>query len=159
MNVTYTSSTGEVQASGTEKNRPARKVMQAMTRGLLNRCPACGKGKLFQGYLTTVHACSACGEEIHHHRADDAPPYFTITIVGHIIVPGLLTVEVLYHPALWIHMVLWLPLTIILSLGLLRPIKGALVGLQWALYMHGFDPEVSEDHPEPDPAALVGYRQ
>ena len=67
----------------------------------------------------------------------------------------MLTVEVLYHPEIWIHMSLWIPLTLILSLGLLRPIKGALVGLQWALYMHGFDPEAGDDLPEPDPAASI----
>ncbi|MFD1696845.1 DUF983 domain-containing protein [Roseibium aestuarii] len=135
--------------------RRERNVLQSMVRGSLNRCPHCGKGKLFKGYLTTNYACSACGEEFHHHRADDAPPYFTITLVGHIIIPALLAVEMLYRPALWIHMALWLPLTLILSLVFLRPIKGALVGLQWALFMHGFDPLSGEDEPHPDPADLL----
>ncbi|MBD8890089.1 DUF983 domain-containing protein [Roseibium litorale] len=153
MSVHYSTASG-IEAEDVPK-KPRRAVMPALLRGCLCRCPACGKGKLFKGYLTTVHACEACGQAIHHHRADDAPPYFTITIVGHIIVPGMLTVELLYHPELWVHMVLWVPLTILLSLGLLRPVKGALIGLQWALYMHGFDPEAGEDLPEPDPAGRL----
>ena len=127
--------------------KPHRPVIPAMFRGACNRCMNCGQGKIFDGFLTTRPACSQCGEEFHHHRADDAPPYFTITIVGHIIIPALLIVEVLWRPAIWIHMSIWLPLTIILSLALMRPIKGALVGLQWALYMHGFDPDAEDDFP------------
>ncbi|MHA7773167.1 DUF983 domain-containing protein [Roseibium sp. M-1] len=131
--------------------KPRRNVLPAVLRGAGNRCMNCGEGRIFDGYLNTCHACSKCGEAFHHHRADDAPPYFTITIVGHIIVPGMLAVEVFWHPELWIHMSLWVPLTLLLSLGLLRPIKGALIGLQWALYMHGFDPEAEDDIP-PIPA-------
>lgn len=152
MNVQYNTEQPH-QQDEYDAARPARKVLRSMLRGFFNRCPSCGKGKLFKSYLTTFHTCDKCGENIHHHRADDAPPYFTITIVGHIIIPALLAVELLYRPAIWIHMTLWLPLTIILSLGFLRPVKGAIVGLQWALYMHGFDPDAVEDLPEPDPAA------
>lgn len=154
MNVTYGSS--QTDQSDPEATRAERKVLPAVMRGMFGKCPACGQGKLFKGYLKTVHSCEACGEEIHHHRADDAPPYFTITIVGHIIIPALLAVEVFYRPEAWVHLALWIPLTLFLSLGMLRPIKGALVGLQWALFMHGFDPEATEDLPEQDPARLVG---
>ena len=128
-------------------DKPRRPVIQAMLRGAFNRCMKCGRGHLFNGFLKNNTTCSVCGEEFHHHRADDAPPYFTITIVGHIIIPALLVVEVLWRPAIWIHMTLWLPLTVLLSLGLMRPIKGALIGLQWALYMHGFDPDAEDDLP------------
>ena len=131
--------------------KPRRKILPAMLRGARNRCMNCGQGAVFDGFLTTRHACAQCGEEFHHHRADDAPPYFTITIVGHIVIPALLIVEVLWRPALWIHMSIWIPLTLLLSLGLMRPIKGALVGLQWAIYMHGFDPDAEEDLPPPAP--------
>ncbi|GAB4532173.1 MAG: DUF983 domain-containing protein [Roseibium sp.] len=131
--------------------KPRRPVLQAMLRGAFNKCMNCGNGQVFDGFLKTGHACPSCGEEFHHHRADDAPPYFTITIVGHIVIPALLVVEVMWHPALWIHMSLWVPLTLILSFALMRPIKGALVGLQWALYMHGFDPDAEEDLPPPIP--------
>lgn len=132
--------------------KPRRKILPAMLSGAKNHCMNCGEGRIFDGFLATRHACEACGEEFHHHRADDAPPYFTITIVGHIVIPALLIVEVMWRPALWIHMSIWVPLTLFLSLGLMRPIKGALIGLQWALYMHGFDPDAEEDLPTPAPA-------
>ncbi|BCP54893.1 hypothetical protein K32_35100 [Kaistia sp. 32K] len=125
--------------------RPKRPLAQAMTRGFLCRCPACGQGRLFNGYLTVVDACAACGEDLSHQRADDAPPYFTITIVAHIIVPLMLIVEMAWHLSNATHLAIWLPLTAILTLGLLRPIKGSVVGLQWAMYMHGFDPEGDPD--------------
>lgn len=130
--------TGSAEAIRTV--RPARSVWQAMTRGFLCRCPACGKGHAFNGYLTVVDRCDACGEDLSHQRADDAPPYFTILVVGHIIVPLILIVETTWHLSDFTHLAIWLPLTLFLTLGLLRPIKGAVVGLQWALYMHGFDP-------------------
>ncbi|TYC63651.1 DUF983 domain-containing protein [Rhodobacterales bacterium] len=127
--------------------------MAAMMRGAMNKCMNCGKGHVFDGFLQTAHACSVCGEEFHHHRADDAPPYFTITIVGHIVIPALLAVEVLWRPALWIHMSIWPLLTVVLALAFMRPVKGALIGLQWALYMHGFDPDAEEDLPVPPPSS------
>ncbi|ADZ70269.1 DUF983 domain-containing protein [Polymorphum gilvum] len=150
MTVRYT---GMAEVPAVSVAKPHRPVMQAVTRGMMCRCPACGEGRLFSGYLAVNPVCSTCGEELHHHRADDAPPYFTITIVGHIIIPAMLAVEFLYRPAIWIHMTLWLSLTLILALGFLRPVKGALIGLQWALYMHGFDPDSGEDLPVPEPMA------
>ena len=81
---------------------------------------------------------------MHHHRADDAPPYFTIVIVGHVVVGLVLAVEMAYPPPLWLHAALWLPLTVILALLILPVVKGALVALQWALPMHGFDPDAKE---------------
>jgi len=104
---------------------------------------------MFNGYLTVAEACDACGEDLSHQRADDAPPYFTITIVAHIVVPLMLIVEMTWHLSNTTHLAIWLPLTAILTLGLLRPIKGAIVGLQWALYMHGFDPEGDVDDQAP----------
>ena len=134
-----------------EATHPPRPLGDAIKRGLLAKCPACGKGSLFDGYLKVKDVCPSCGEELHHHRADDAPPYFTILIVGHVIVGMVLAVEVEFKPPLWVHFMLWVPLTIIVALAVLRPIKGAVVGLQWALYMHGFDPEAEPDMPEPEP--------
>jgi len=141
----------KLETPHTPSEKPRRKVLPAMLRGAKNRCMKCGRGRIFDGFLKTAYACSNCGEEIHHHRADDAPPYFTITIVGHIVIPALLVVEVVWRPALWIHMSIWVPLTLLLCFGLMQPIKGALVGLQWALYMHGFDPDAEEDQPPPVP--------
>jgi uncharacterized protein (DUF983 family) len=110
---------------------------------------------MFRRYLKVSDACPHCGEELHHHRADDAPPYFTITIVGHVIVSLLLMVEMAYRPPLWLHAAIWLPLTVVMSLLLLPSIKGALVGLQWALLMHGFDPDAKDDLPAPFDAELA----
>jgi uncharacterized protein (DUF983 family) len=73
-----------------------------------------------------------------HHQADDAPPYFTILIAGHIVIPLLMMTELTFAPPLWLHLLIWVPLTAILSLVLLPSVKGAIVGLQWAQKMHGF---------------------
>ena len=103
-----------------------------MLRGLRGRCPHCGEGRLFRAFLKVADHCPACGEALHHQRADDAPAYFVILIVGHIVVPLALAVETAFAPSYWVHVVLWLPLTLGLSLALLQPIKGALVAWQWA---------------------------
>lgn len=116
-----------------------RSVIDAMLRGVTGRCPACGTGNVFRAYLKVTDHCPACGEGLHHHRADDAPPYFTILIVGHLVVGGVLALEQSFAPQAWLHAIIWVPLTLALSLTLLPRIKGALVGLQWALRMHGFD--------------------
>lgn len=129
-------------------DRPPRNVWRALRRGFGLSCPSCGKGSLFGRYLKVLDACPSCGEELHHHRADDAPPYFTILIVGHVIVGGLLGLERWAAPPAWVQAALWLPLTLILTLVLLSRVKGALVGLQWALYMHGFDPAFAEGETE-----------
>ncbi|TSJ61691.1 DUF983 domain-containing protein [Starkeya sp. 3C] len=131
------------------ETQPARPIGPAISNGFRMRCPACGKGALFSSYLKVNEHCPSCGEELWHHRADDAPPYMVITIVGHIVVPLLLTVEMAMHPALWIHLSIWLPLTLILSIVLLPPVKGALIGFQWAMRMHGFDPTDPERDPLP----------
>ena len=118
---------------------PVRPVFRSIMRGFTRRCPSCDTGRFFDGYTRVADNCSHCGEAFHHQRADDAPPYFTILIVGHIIVPGMLILERSLSPETWVHMALWLPLTLALTLGLLPLVKGAVVGLQWALRMHGFD--------------------
>ncbi len=135
------------QAHSVWTNRPPslpstkRPLLRSMARGATLRCPHCGGRTLYVSYLRVADVCRACGEELHHHRADDAPPYFTIFIVGHIVLPLLLTVELAYSPPVWLHLVIWLPLTILLSLAILPAVKGAVVGLQWALRMHGFEDE------------------
>ena len=127
------------------KLQDARPLFASMLRGALLKCPACSVGAMFRRYLKVAESCPHCGEELHHHRADDAPAYFTIVIVGHIVVSLVLAVEMAYRPPIWLHMMLWLPLTLILTLVLLPSVKGALVGLQWALRMHGFDPEAKDE--------------
>jgi uncharacterized protein (DUF983 family) len=137
---------------------PARDVWSAMLRGWRGRCPNCGEGRMFRAYLKVADHCPACGEVLHHHRADDAPSYFVILIVGHIIVPIALAVETAYAPPYWLHMALWMPATMGLSLCLLQPVKGTLVGLQWALRMHGFNPS-QPDSDELKPTRVIDPRQ
>jgi uncharacterized protein (DUF983 family) len=117
-----------------------RPLLPSMWRGFLGRCPNCGEGKMFRKFLKVVDRCEVCGEELHHHRADDAPAYFVIAIVGHVVVALAFIVEVAFWPPIWVSLALWLPLTLIMAVALLQPIKGALVGLQWSYRMHGFDP-------------------
>ena len=116
----------------------------ALLRGFLGRCPNCGRGRMFRAFLKVADRCSICEEELHHHRADDAPAYFVIFIVGHIVVPLALAIELAYRLPYWIQFAFWLPVTLVLALLLLQPVKGAIVGLQWAYRMHGFDPRSDE---------------
>jgi uncharacterized protein (DUF983 family) len=110
----------------------------ALLRGAQCRCPACGEGRLFRKFLKVADACPACGEELYHHRADDMPAYIVMSIVGHIVVGLLLWTETEFAPSIWVHITLWFPLTVALSLALLQPVKGTIVAMQWALRMHGF---------------------
>ncbi|NNM72125.1 DUF983 domain-containing protein [Enterovirga sp. DB1703] len=113
--------------------------LAAVRRGFTCRCPRCGGGRLFGRFLKVEHACSACGQEFHHHRADDFPPYIVMFIVGHLLGYGIYVTEMkLEGLPLAVHALLWPSLAIVLCLALLQPVKGAVVGLQYALGMHGF---------------------
>jgi uncharacterized protein (DUF983 family) len=116
-----------------------RDLWLAMKRGFRGRCPRCGEGKLFRAYLKVANTCSACGLDFTPHRADDLPAYLVIVIVGHLVVPLALIIETEYAPPVALQLSIYLPVTLILSLLLLQPVKGTVVGLQWALRMHGFD--------------------
>ena len=117
----------------------ARPIGLAMGRGFLCRCPHCGEGKLFRAYLKVVDNCSACGEDLTPQRADDAPAYLTIFIVGHFVVSGVLASEfVAPDSPFWVPALIWSAAAVVASLWLLQRVKGALVGLQWANRMHGF---------------------
>ena len=104
----------------------------ALTRGLRRACPRCGIGRMFQGYLTARENCATCGLAFEPLRADDAPAYFTLFIVGHIAIGGLLFVEKLAHPPMALEAILFGPGAIILTLGLLPFIKGAVMGAIYA---------------------------
>jgi uncharacterized protein (DUF983 family) len=121
-----------------------RDVWTALKRGFRGRCPRCGEGKLFRAFLKVDNNCSVCGLDFTPHRADDLPAYLVIIIVGHIMVPLALFIETNYSPPVALQLEIYLPLTLIASLVLLQPVKGAVVGIQWALRMHGFD----ENNPE-----------
>jgi uncharacterized protein (DUF983 family) len=115
-----------------------RNVWQAMARGFRGRCPRCGEGKMFRAFLKVEDHCGTCGQDLNHHRADDLPAYLVIVIVGHILVPLALWIETDYAPPIAYQLAVYLPLTLVISLALLQPVKGAVVGLQWAFRMHGF---------------------
>lgn len=115
-----------------------RNASEAVLRGLKCKCPNCGKGSIFAGYLKVTPQCSACGEDYTGHQADDMPPYLSIFLVGHIVVPLLLYVEVNYAWSMTLHMVVWPLLCVVLCLISLPLFKGAVVALQWAHKMHGF---------------------
>ena len=137
----------QVFKQSTPEERP---LMQAMGRGFMCRCPNCGKGKLFGKFLKVQPECSVCGEEYHHHRADDLPAYLVMVIVGHIVVGAFMGIERVYTLSMWEHLAVWVPITLILTIGLLQPTKGAVVGLQWAFRMHGFSGhnDALDTHPE-----------
>ena len=116
-----------------------RDVWTALKRGFRGRCPRCGQGKLFRAFLKVDDHCSVCQLDFTPHRADDLPAYLVIVIVGHIVVPTILWIETDYSPSVALQLSIYLPLTLILSLALLQPVKGAVVAIQWALRMHGFD--------------------
>lgn len=126
---------------------PDRHLGRAMWRGFRGRCPQCGQGRMFRAFLKVADRCGHCGEELHHQQADDAPAYFVILIVGHVVVPLSLSVEVAFAPPYWLHVALWGPLTLGLAVGLLQPIKGAIVAWQWANRMHGFDRRAGTEDP------------
>jgi len=122
-----------------------RDVWGAIKRGFRGRCPRCGEGKLFRAFLKVDDHCSVCGLDFTPHRADDLPAYLVIVIVGHIVVPTALLIEPDFSPPVWLQLAIYLPLTVVLSLALLQPVKGAVVGVQWALRMHGFDDNAPDD--------------
>jgi uncharacterized protein (DUF983 family) len=121
-----------------------RDVWTSIKRGFRGRCPRCGEGKLFRAFLKVDNSCSVCGLDFTPHRADDLPAYLVIIIVGHIVVPTALFIETDYSPPVALQLAIYLPFTLIASLALLQPVKGAVVGMQWALRMHGFDEQNSE---------------
>lgn len=99
--------------------------------GLRGRCPRCGQGRLFKGFLTLAPGCSVCGLDFSFADSADGPAVFIILIVGFLVAGAALLTEIAYSPPIWVHLVVWLPLVLILCLGMLRPLKGLLVALQY----------------------------
>jgi uncharacterized protein (DUF983 family) len=99
--------------------------------GLACRCPKCGEGPLFCGFLKVCPRCEACGFDLARADSGDGPAVFIILIVGFIVCFAALITEVAFKPPIWVHLILWLPAATILCLGLLRPFKGVLIALQF----------------------------
>ena len=108
---------------------PVPRLWRAIRRGAAGTCPACGQAPLFRRFLKVEPVCANCSAPLGLARADDAPPYFTIIIVGHIIVPAMLIVEKAWMPDLWIQAAIWVPLSMAMVIGLLQPITGATGGV------------------------------
>lgn len=113
-------------------SEPEIGVATAVGRGLLGRCPRCGQGPLFAGFLAIRDRCPTCGLGFGGHDVGDGAIVFVIFVLGFAVVGGALAVEVLYRPPLWVHAVLWAPAVIGGTFALLRPVKGAIVGLQYS---------------------------
>jgi uncharacterized protein (DUF983 family) len=113
-------------------------VPSALSTGLRCRCPSCGEGPLFQGFLTVRSRCPVCGVDLSAQDSGDGPVAFIVLIVGAIVVGLALLVEVSYSPPVWLHLLLWLPLTMILVLALMRPFKAILIALQYKHRRHDF---------------------
>ncbi len=128
-----------LDARAAAPNLPVRAWRQAIGRGLHGKCPACGQGRLFGKYLKPVANCAACGEDYTHQRADDFPPYIVIILLGHILAPIAVFVEMTYRPPMWTYMTFGSALIVLLALLLLQPVKGGVIAHQWALRMHGFE--------------------
>ena len=118
-----------------DDDRPLR---PAMLRGWRRRCPACGEGRMFEGYLKVRPTCPSCGEDLSHHRADDGPAYLTILIVGHLMAPLIMVAFVEFRPSPVVLASAFSAGCVALSLYLLPRLKGVIVGIQWAKRMHGF---------------------
>jgi uncharacterized protein (DUF983 family) len=121
---------------------PVPSLPTALGRGLIGRCPACGRGRVFDGFLRVVAQCEYCAAPLGLARADDAPPYFTILIVGHIVIPAMLIMQKMADPSIWLLSAIFVPLTAILAIGLIRPVKGATVGLMLSFNMLQTDTEI-----------------
>lgn len=112
-------------------DNPPRKEPNPLVAGATCRCPRCGKGKLFRGFLTLEERCDACGLDYAFVDSGDGPAIFIIFVVGFIVIGLAALTEALFHPAPYVHLMLWIPATIILSLALLRPFKATLIALQY----------------------------
>lgn len=99
--------------------------------GLKGRCPRCGKGHMFQGFLAVRPTCEVCGLDLAFADAGDGPAFFVMSIVGIVVVALALWVEFTYEPRIWVHLVMWFSLTAVLSLAMVRPLKGVMVALQY----------------------------
>lgn len=125
------------QSTTAYSNKGPRPMRRSIGRGLRRRCPQCGEGRLFSGYLKVNDHCSRCNESYGQIRADDMPPYLTILLVGHLIVPMVLIVYQNYKWSTWVSMLVWPTLTLALTLILLPLIKGGTVAAMWSLRLRG----------------------
>ena len=106
-------------------------VANPLAAGLRGRCPRCGEGHLFSGFLTVRPRCEVCGLDFAFIDSGDGPAFFVMSFSGFVVVAAALITEVLYQPPFWLHAALWLPLILITTLAPLRPSKGLMIALQY----------------------------
>jgi uncharacterized protein (DUF983 family) len=111
-------------------------IPSPLLAGLLCRCPRCGRGRLFSGFLKIAPACGECGLDLKFSDSGDGPAIFIIFLVSPLVIVLAVIAENLFHPAPYMHLMLWIPTTIILCLALLRPFKATLVALQFRHNAH-----------------------
>ena len=133
--MTHDSQTDLARPGEQQDERP---TWPAIARGFRRRCPNCGRGGLFRGYLKVAEACPVCREDFTPQRADDGPAYLTILIVGHLMAPFIHIVFTRFRPEPLVMATLFTVTAVALSLYLLPRLKGVVVGIQWARRMHGF---------------------
>lgn len=115
-------------------------VWGAMRRGMGGTCPRCGGARLFRAFLKPVDRCALCGQDWTLHAADDFPPYVAILVTGHIMAPVMILLGSSPVMPTWALVLIAVILASVMLMGLLQPAKGAIIGLQWWLGMHGFAP-------------------
>ena len=109
-----------------------RGIGLGVRRGLRRRCPGCGEGHLFSGFLKVAPRCDVCGADNSIYPSDDAPPYLTLLLIGHLVLPFMFWMDRAWAPAMWVMFAIWLPLIAVLTIGLLPFMKGLVVGFAWA---------------------------
>jgi len=114
---------------GSEERRYPK--ISALSTGLGGRCPRCGDGRMFQGFLTIAQKCEVCGLDFSFADSGDGPAVFVTLIGGFLVLGAAVALDLAYEPPLWVYLVFFLPLAVILCLGLLRPLKGLLVAEQY----------------------------
>ena len=110
---------------------PSFPPIPSVSTGLRSRCPRCGKGGLFEGFITVAPRCPVCGLDLGFVDAGDGPAVFVSFAAGLLVVGMALVLDALYQPPIWVHLLVSLPLVLVLCLGLLRPLKGLLIALQY----------------------------
>src|SRR3989442_402125 len=121
----------EAMPEGHDMSLDEHSLRLAVTRGLAGRCPRCGQGKLFDGFLALAPSCEVCGLDYSFVDSADGPAFFVMFFAGFIVAGAALAVEVLYAPPYWVHALLWTPLILLTTLAPLRPMKGLLIALQY----------------------------
>mgnify|MGYP001212068966 CR=1 FL=1 len=111
-----------------------------LASGLTGTCPRCGRGRLFRGFLSVAPACETCGLDLSAQDSGDGPVALIVLVVGFVVVLAALVVEVRYGWPVWLHLIVWLPLSLALCLVLMRPLKATLIALQYKHRRHEFDP-------------------